>query len=97
MCGPTATTFDRPSRCFPHPNHEATLVDESMIPSEQPDPLPSDRSMRHDLVSEQAVEVGIRLQEILSTRDAATFLKTNVIDINVALRVLLRPAQRRKC
>ena len=52
--------------------------------------------MRHDLASEKAVEIGIRLQDILSTSDAADFLKNNVIDIDVALRVLLRPEQRRK-
>ena len=56
----------------------------------------SHRSMRHDMVSEKAVEIGIRLQDILGTSDAANFLKNNVIDIEVALRVLLRPEQRRK-
>ena len=56
----------------------------------------SHRSMRHDLVSEKAVEIGIRLQEILSTSDAASFLKNNLIDIEVARRVLLHPEQRRK-
>ena len=53
-------------------------------------------SMRHDLASEKAVDIGIRLQEILGTSDAAKFLKNNVIGIDVALRVLLRPAQRRR-
>ncbi len=56
----------------------------------------SHASMRHDQVSEQTVEIGIRLQEILSTGDAALFLKNNVIAIEVALRVLLHPARRRK-
>ena len=56
----------------------------------------SHRPMRHDMVSEKAVEIGIRLQDILGTSDAANFLKNNVIDIEVALRVLLRPEQRRK-
>lgn len=53
-------------------------------------------AMRHDKVSERAVEIGIRLQDILGTSDAANFLKNNVIDIEVALRVLLRPEARRK-
>lgn len=53
-------------------------------------------SKRHDKVSEQTVEIGIRLQEILGTNDAALFLRNNVIAIEVALRVLLQPKQRRK-
>lgn len=52
--------------------------------------------MRHDAVSEQAVEIGIRLQDVLSTGDAARFLKNHVIHIDVALRVLLYPARRRR-
>lgn len=53
-------------------------------------------SVRQDQVSEQTVEIGIRLQALLGTHDAASFLKNNVIAIEVALRVLLRPGQRRK-
>ena len=53
-------------------------------------------SVRRDLVSEQTVEIGIRLQEILGTRDAALFLKNNVIAIEIALRVLPYPARRRR-
>ena len=53
-------------------------------------------SGRHDLVSEQTVEIGIRLQDVLGTSDAALFLRNNVIAIEVALRVLLEPKQRRK-
>lgn len=52
--------------------------------------------MRHDVASEKAVEIGIRLQDVLGTSDAANFLKNNVIGIEVALRVLLRPELRRK-
>lgn len=52
--------------------------------------------MRCDATSEKAVEVGIRLQDILGTSDAANFLKNHMIDIKVALRVLLHPEQRRK-
>lgn len=53
-------------------------------------------SMRLDTVSEQAVEVGIRLQDLLGTSDAAKFLKNNVIHIDVALRVLRYPEKRRR-
>ena len=72
------------------------------MPPQQP-PFPPDgygytshASMRHDAVSEQAVEIGIRLQDVLSTGDAARFLKNHVIHIDVALRVLLYPARRRR-
>lgn len=51
--------------------------------------------MRHDIAGERAVDIGIGLQEILGTRDAALFLKNNVIDLDVALRVLLCPDRRR--
>ena len=51
--------------------------------------------MRHDVVSEKAVDIGISLQEVLGTRDAALFLKNNVIGLDVALRVLLYPDLRR--
>ncbi len=51
--------------------------------------------MRHDAASEHAVDVGIQLQELLGTIDAALFLKEQVIHIDVALRVLLQPARRR--
>ena len=53
-------------------------------------------SMRHDQVTAQAVEIGIRLQPILGIRDAASFLKNNVVAIDVALRVLLYPQRRRQ-
>jgi hypothetical protein len=53
-------------------------------------------ALRHDLVSAQAVDIGIRLQDILGTHDAARFLKKNVIGIEVALRVLLNPERRRR-
>ena len=53
-------------------------------------------SMRHDQVTAQTVDIGIRLQEVIGTRDAASFLKNNVIAIEVALRVLLRPGMRRQ-
>ena len=72
------------------------MTNDSTRPEDHSGQYDSHRSMRHDLLSEKAVEIGIRLQDILSTSDAANFLKSNVIDIEVALRVLLRPHQRRK-
>ena len=56
----------------------------------------SHASMRHDQVTAHAVQIGIRLQPILGTGDAALFLKNNVVAIEVALRVLLHPRQRRQ-
>lgn len=55
----------------------------------------SHAQMRHDVVSEKAVDIGVSLQEILGTKDAALFLKNNVIGLDVALRVLLYPDLRR--
>jgi hypothetical protein len=57
---------------------------------------PLQTSLRRDRATEKAVEIGIRLQDVLGTRDAARFLKNNVVDIEIALRVLLHPAQRRR-
>jgi hypothetical protein len=55
----------------------------------------SHASMRQDATSAQAVEIGIELQELLGTSDAAVFLREQVIHIEVALRVLLQPWRRR--
>ena len=59
-------------------------------------PTVPDTAVRQDMITEQAVEVGIRLQEMFGTVDAARFLQNNLVDINIALRVLLRPEQRRR-
>ena len=65
-------------------------------PTEGHDPDVAHRFARHDTASEQTVEIGIRLQEILGTGDAAKFLQHNAISIDVALRVLLQPSRCRK-
>jgi hypothetical protein len=52
----------------------------------------SNRSNR--LVAEQ-VEVGLVLQEMLGTSAAAKYLFTRLIPLNLAVRVLTRPWQRR--
>ena len=63
-----------------------------------PDPMEpeshesSNRSNR--LVAEQ-VEVGLVLQEMLGTSAAAKYLFTRLIPLNLAVRVLTRPWQRR--
>jgi len=46
------------------------------------------------LVAEQ-VEVGLVLQEMLGTSAAAKYLYTRLIPLNLAVRVLTRPWQRR--
>ncbi len=50
---------------------------------------------RLDWTSARFVEEGIKLQPVYGTRYAADFMKSRMIDIDVALRVLLKPAQRR--
>jgi hypothetical protein len=52
----------------------------------------SNRSNR--LVAEQ-VEVGLVLQEMLGTSAAAKYLFTRLISLNLSMRVLTRPWQRR--
>jgi hypothetical protein len=82
------------------PNEENS---QSTNPSLQPSDLehskhrcPTHASMRHDAACEQAVDVGIHLQKILTTHDAAKFMRDNVVDFEVALRVLLHPFRRRR-
>jgi hypothetical protein len=53
---------------------------------------PSNRPNR--LVAEQ-VEVGLVLQEMLGTSAAAKYLYTRLIPLNLTMRVLTRPWQRR--
>lgn len=50
---------------------------------------------RQDWTSAKFVEEGIRIQIVYGTQYAAGFLKTRMIEIDVALRVLLNPGQRR--
>lgn len=70
------------------------MNDESRI-SAQLDPMKQYGMARQDWTSARFVEEGITIQVVYGTRHAADFLKNRMIDINVALRVLLNPEQRR--
>lgn len=52
--------------------------------------------MRRDFVTAALVEQSIALQEQAGTRYAAVFLDYKGVPVDIALRVLLRPHQRRK-
>jgi hypothetical protein len=57
--------------------------------------FPQVRRVRHDQSSAELVEKGIALQEVCGTSEAAKYLKSQWISMDVALRVLARPTQRR--
>jgi len=59
-------------------------------------PPTATRFARRDFLSAHIVEVGILLQEQFGVEHAAAFLKDNFIHLDVAMRVLLRPAERRR-
>ena len=52
--------------------------------------------MRRDLVTAALVEQSIALQDQAGTSYAAVFLDYKGVPVDIALRVLLRPQQRRK-
>jgi hypothetical protein len=54
------------------------------------------RFVRRDFLSAHIVEVGLLLQEQFGVEHAAAFLKDNFIHLDVAMRVLLRPNERRR-
>lgn len=54
------------------------------------------RFVRRDFLSAHIVEVGLLLQEQFGVEHAAAFLKDNFIHLDVAMRVLLRPSERRR-
>lgn len=56
----------------------------------------STRFVRRDFLSAHIVEVGLLLQEQFGVEHAAAFLKDNFIHLDVAMRVLLRPNERRR-
>jgi len=58
--------------------------------------FPPTRFVRRDFLSAHIVEVGILLQEQFGVEHAAAFLKDNFIHLDVAMRVLLRPSERRR-
>ena len=53
------------------------------------------RLARQDWTSARFIEEGISIQDVYGTRHAAAFLKNRMIDLDVSLRVLLHPGQRR--
>lgn len=71
-------------------------MDVNFQTAEYKDAAPHQRFLRRDFLSAHVVEVGISLQEQFGTKYAAAFLKDNFIHLDVATRVLLRPAQRRQ-
>lgn len=52
--------------------------------------------MRRDFVTAALIEQGIALQGQAGTRYAAVFLDYKGVPVDIALRVLLRPNERRK-
>jgi hypothetical protein len=58
--------------------------------------ISSTRFVRRDFLSAHIVEVGLLLQEQFGVEHAAAFLKDNFIHLDVAMRVLLRPNERRR-
>ena len=54
------------------------------------------RFVRRDFLSAHIVEVGLLLQNQFGVEHAAAFLKDNFIHLDVAMRVLLRPSERRR-
>jgi hypothetical protein len=52
--------------------------------------------MRRDFVTAALVEQSISLQKQAGTRYAAVFLDYKGVPVDIALRVLLRPSQRRQ-
>lgn len=58
--------------------------------------IPPPRFLRRDFLSAHIVETGLTLQKQFGTEHAASFLKDNFIHLDVAMRVLLRPSERRR-
>ena len=58
--------------------------------------MPPTRFVRRDFLSAHIVEVGLLLQDQFGVEHAAAFLKDNFIHLDVAMRVLLRPSERRR-
>ena len=54
------------------------------------------RFVRRDFLSAHIVEVGLLLQDQFGVEHAAAFMKDNFIHLDVAMRVLLRPSERRR-
>lgn len=56
--------------------------------------LPTQLS-RRDFLSAQMVEIGIVIQQVQGTEQAAQYLMSKKVDLEVAVRVLAHPARRR--
>jgi hypothetical protein len=59
-------------------------------------PMTPAKFVRRDFLSAHIVEVGLLLQDQFGVEHAAAFLKDNFIHLDVAMRVLLRPSERRR-
>jgi hypothetical protein len=59
------------------------------------EPAPHASSSRPNRLVAEQIEVGLVLQEMLGTSEAAKYLYTRLIPLNLAMRVLTRPWQRR--
>lgn len=70
------------------------ITQENIVISTRPVALP--RFVRRDFLSAHIIEVGILLQNQFGVEHAAAFLKNNFIHLDVAMRVLLRPSERRR-
>jgi hypothetical protein len=58
--------------------------------------LPEATTSRPDIDTATTVELAIMLQQTAGTRRATAFMKEKQVPVDVAMRVLLRPAERRK-
>lgn len=58
--------------------------------------LPDVVTSRPDLDTATAVELAIMLQQTSGTKRATEFMKERQVPVDVAMRVLLRPSERRK-
>ena len=75
----------------------------STIESPKPKAAPADMwtfpepaLSRRNLVKATLVEIGIAMQDMQGTDQAAEYLKSQGIEFDIAVRVLARPLQRRK-
>lgn len=58
--------------------------------------FPEPALSRRNLVKATLVEIGIAMQDMQGTDQAAEYLKSQGIEIDIAVRVLSRPLHRRK-
>jgi hypothetical protein len=83
----------RRHRC--HTRIKQMMSTQEHFDSSTPEMMPT-RFVRRDFLSAHIVEVGLLLQEQFGVEHAAAFLKDNFIHLDVAMRVLLRPSERRR-